>query len=1446
MNNLTTVLPEYLIQTQGSYTINRFFSFILFLFTFRLPIFPIYLISHWKLILTVISTCFVIPFSLYIVYTFLKSKILSQYKNLNESNLINDDNINKNKKNQISNDNDYFINDRFNDNTKRQEKLENGSNTHRSIWEQIISAIRIFGYLDNHVVKELINNLYTRKIDTGDMIVLNDNLGLIVVLDGSFQVYHNVSSTFSTNRSFPSSSPTNSEILSPAGLNENFNAFSVDENITFEEEEYDPLNSDYIWLNNGLGKFQLLNIIKRGNPLSSLIDILKLFTSNVNPTMESQPTLIARASVESTIAVIPSHAFKRLLSKYPKNASHLIQTILNRLYHVNFQITNSYLGLTNELFQIEKSLNNKNNTQLPSYLLKNVIQGFSPSSQRQNSVPLSLNQSTDSFDFNHKILNDQDIETVDCKQMTQNNALLHNSNSNSNSTFNTIKDDSNDIDDSVLKMALVDIIFKFWGITKENFLLSNYSYNSNPSSRSSSVIGFPPTDLNIIPSVAAVIKKNRYPRSSLLSTSFDTTTSPLEPTLRASSSSLSLSSHKSKHSRNVTIQKSLDYYSARKDFAQCLDIKFYPSGTTIVKQNSDSQGLFYLISGKVDVTVYSTTSPQSTHENKINNLEAEEILTEHLIYTVESGGVAGYLSSLVGYRSFVNLFAQTDCYVAVISNDMLEILYDKYYSINLRIVESLINNLSVKMWKLDHALEWIHINASDTLFRQGDPANGIYVILNGRLRQYQSTVKNESFQLGQKSITKVVGELAQGESFGEVEVLTAMNRSSTIIAVRDSELARLSRSLFELLATEHPSILIRVSRMIVKKLLDINQHNVTNIGMSSSVSSIATMTSSSIKSLIDMGHKNDFPLSSSLENNIFHHHNHNSNFLDSPLSSQLYPRNITYRTITILPITNGLPVESFAMKLIHAFKQVGKKTIGLTQRTTLLHLGRHAFDKLFKLKQSGYFSDLEHTYNLVVYIADTAVNSSWTKTCIDQGDCILLLADAKSSCQIGEYERLLLRSKTSARTELILLHGERYVEPGLTRKWLSNRPWVDSHHHIQFDTDLLAKNTIRNDRWLNAKGISLLDKITQTELGRRAYNVSKLLPDSIKNTVGIFTSKLMRAKKHSYSPIHFHKNDFIRLARLLSGQAIGLVLGGGGARGISHLGILQALEEQGIPIDIIGGTSIGSFIGGIYAKDYDVVPIYGRIKKFAGRVSSLWRMLSDLTWPVTSYTTGHEFNRGIWKTFGDTRIEDFWIQYYCNSTNITESVQEIHSSGYAWRYIRASMSLAGLLPPLEDNGSMLLDGGYVDNLPVDEMKARGCKIIFAIDVGSVDDKTPMNYGDSLNGFWIIFNRWNPFSSHPNIPNMAEIQMRLGYVASVNALEKAKHTPGVIYIRPPIDEYNTLDFAKFEEIYQVGVNYGRGFFQQLVENNNMPYIPGSIGTTTGVIDPVSLLYRRNSM
>jgi lysophospholipid hydrolase len=149
------------------------------------------------------------------------------------------------------------------------------------------------------------------------------------------------------------------------------------------------------------------------------------------------------------------------------------------------------------------------------------------------------------------------------------------------------------------------------------------------------------------------------------------------------------------------------------------------------------------------------------------------------------------------------------------------------------------------------------------------------------------------------------------------------------------------------------------------------------------------------------------------------------------------------------------------------------------------------------------------------------------------------------------------------------------------------------------------------------------------------------------------------------------------------------------------------------------------------------------------------------------------------------------------------------------------MSLAGLLPPLCDEGNMLLDGGYVDNLTVAHMKSLGADVIFAVDVGALDDDNPQAYGDSLSGVWASFNRWNPFSSFPNPPTLSEIQARLAYVSSIDALERAKTTPGCLYLRPPIDGYGTLEFAKFDEIYEVGYKYGQEFLAKLREEGVLP-------------------------
>lgn len=155
------------------------------------------------------------------------------------------------------------------------------------------------------------------------------------------------------------------------------------------------------------------------------------------------------------------------------------------------------------------------------------------------------------------------------------------------------------------------------------------------------------------------------------------------------------------------------------------------------------------------------------------------------------------------------------------------------------------------------------------------------------------------------------------------------------------------------------------------------------------------------------------------------------------------------------------------------------------------------------------------------------------------------------------------------------------------------------------------------------------------------------------------------------------------------------------------------------------------------------------------------------------------------------------------------------------------MSLSGFLPPLCDGGrcgsgelrdcpvklllrinlilhaqgNMLLDGGYLNNLPGDILRSRGAETVIAVDVGSADDTSPMNYGDSLSGWYALLVSWLPFLSKSRIPSLADIQQRLAYVSCVKQLEDVKNMPGCIYLRPPVTHFGTMEFNKFEEIYE---------------------------------------------
>ncbi|KAG7798017.1 hypothetical protein KL929_001982 [Ogataea haglerorum] len=1290
--------------------------------------------------------------------------------------------------------------------------------------DEFLSAIKIFGYLESQVFNELTKSMQTQKLDSGEILFLDENSGFMICVEGEIEVFCKVGSSNDENAVFTNESSTNYVIVDDI-------------------------------------KYRLLNNVKSGAPLSSLTSVLNLLTASEldiaerqtsgilpvpsdfdldnkvfadsplpqQPSLNETPTLIAIPKNNCTISIIPKDSFSRLAYKYPKATSHIVQMILTKLYRVTFQTVHDYLGLTADIMRTEINLNKQCSNVLPSYLSNVVVERFTPRLSSYSTLneshsllrskssnlmrsepiqldpgsrsvspggPISINTAPNSFMASLSSDADESNQSDDMLAMRRSRIKIRRPRSEASSARNSSrhfslaarnstnpgdlvsnvplshldkmasieKADKSHLHDRIInggneepaemavRVAIAESICESIGVDRGSLQVSSPSRMSfSPSVMSS-------------PMIAGITEMNVKPKAIAMGTKSKVRTF----------SSHTLGTPKDDEDGTTGSQKSfMDFENIKSDLANSINLKHVSAGTKLIEANEHTPGIFYLIDGVLKVSYMS------------ENTDGDS--TEEFIYEVKQGGIAGYLGTLIGSKSFVKVVAAVDCYVAFLPREVFEILNERFPYLQLAIAKNLLRILDKRLLLADYAMEWVHISAGDSLYTQGDPAHGIYIVLNGRFRSMRSPENKD----GQPVI---VSEHGQGESLGEVEVLTKTKRDLTLVAIRDSELARIPRSLFEMIALSNPSIMVKVTRIVANRFIHSKEHD--------GKFELATASAAV---------KDD---------------NFSKNFNN-------------YRTITILPITYGLPVVEFGERLATALENVNKTAKMLTQSTALSRLGKHAFDHLAKLKQSGYFSELEDKYDIVIYVADTPVNSSWTKTCIQQGDCILLLADSQQPPDIGEYERLLVKNNTTARTELILLHPERYVEPGSTNNWLKNRIWVHSHHHVQlsFATNSMPPEVDFGPISKSANTSKLLTATT----AKLSANLRNMLSNNeflqmIKQTREAFKSK------RYYRPMQEHKDDFMRLARILTGQAVGLVLGGGGARGISHIGVVAALEEKGIPVDFIGGTSIGAFVGALYAREYDLVPVYGRAKTFSGRMGSIWRSLLDLTIPLTSYTTGHEFNRGIWKALGDSRIEDFWIKFYCNSTNITESIMEIHTSGYAWRYVRASMSLAALLPPLTDNGNMLLDGGYIDNLTVEEMKRRGAHAIIACDVGSEDDRSKMHYGESLSGLWVLLNRLNPFSAHPNVPTMTDIQIRLAYVASVIALEKSKNSKDCVYLRPPIEGYATLDFSKFDEIYGVGSKYAAEVLTKLQSKGELP----SFKTKRRELNKHPTLQRRNSI
>lgn len=913
-------------------------------------------------------------------------------------------------------------------------------------FDEFLSAIKIFGYLERPVFHELTRSMQTRKLIAGETFNLEEEKGFCLVVDGLVEIF--VKSSGYSRRY------AHSPQLDPAS-----------EGLSSDDEHSTP----------GQQRYQLLTEVRNGAPMSSLFSIMSLFTEDVpirrpdedssepgpanhpglltnyqtgddfrrthsmsgslpgtpqlddppatcagnlpehsplpnagrdlprvppisldgsetssrrrpapkrHNTKSAHPDIIARATVDTTVAIIPASAFRRLIRIYPKATAHIVHVILSRFQRVTLATAYNYLGLTCEVLQIERQLLKYTMQQLPNHLRgdaldrlkekfkrererigeEDVSKGIAlhnahAGRRRRSTATLRKEAALQAFSKQHTLptigappmgvpsagdlvthlqqsrsagnrpqsaaLTDSQTPSLPREAMSPLSQRTFNPFTAQRNVHMTLdKRDTLD-EDNMFRESILECMFKAIGLAANG----NSHKEADSTQASPRLVSFDQRRQK------AVFTSNAFGFMDGLEVSVD-------------------GDSESMTSAGLSASPSLNPHILAQEMRDEMEIVFFPKGSVLVEQGERNPGLYYVIDGFLDIcTRESTSSPDVVNApgktalhamenaqsictphrsagsirtgNNVDNLRQKPGPSRRSVALIKPGGLAGYVGTISSYRSFIDVVAKTDVYVGFLPRASIERIVDRYPIVLLTMAKRLTNHLPRLILHIDFALEWLQVNAGQVIFHERDESEAIYIVLNGRLRLVEDRKDGGM---------NVKAEFGQGESIGELEVLTESSRSGTLHAIRDTELVKFPRTLFNSLAQEHPNITIKISKIIASRM----------------------------RALIDDPSALSGPRDASGRSSI----NKSSTTLN-------------LRTVAVLPVSAGVPVVEFGNRLLNALTEVGAPNgaTSLNSAAVLNHLGKHAFNKMGKLKLSQYLADLEEKYGLVIYVAGKSIVS---------------------------------------------------------------------------------------------------------------------------------------------------------------------------------------------------------------------------------------------------------------------------------------------------------------------------------------------------------------------------------------------------------------------------------------------------------------------------------------
>lgn len=706
--------------------------------------------------------------------------------------------------------------------------------------------------------------------------------------------------------------------------------------------------------------------------------------------------------------------------------------------------------------------------------------------------------------------------------------------------------------------------------------------------------------------------------------------------------------------------------------------------------------------------------------------------------------------------------------------------------------------------RIEKSLERKTLKASTTLFRQGDKVDGLYLIFSGQVQIYIQR-DGERYTLSHAEKNHLVGEfLLQGNS----------DRSVSAEVIKDSALYFLSSVTLNQLIEEYPQSGALLSGKIVNRLC----WNQTILALHM-CHLFAGLNEKAIRLLL-----NEMDIISVASDTLLIKQYDASDALYVVIEGRFQVYHQIDSTIKELNMV-GRGASVGEMGVISQSPR--SANVRAVRDSTVARLSRASYEKILK----AYPVEISQTFvkSVINHLSDTNTHQSNAAETFVFADLsatknlnvIQQLVDALA--KFGPATFLTSEKVNAAFSQQGV--AQTGFDDGLNHallQWLAEQEIA--HRYVIYVTDTAmshwSQRCLRQaDQVLflvDAQADNqqqILEKPIITELKNKRIKQTLLLKHFETHAVPL-NSALWLTGNHFNNHHHVRegvKTDFNRVARFLTGNTIGVVFGGGGARGFAHVGVIRAFKALNIPIDRVGGNSMGAVIAAQYAMQWGT-------DEMVNKTRAMCLKGDRLTLPVVSLFSGKKMTKGLRQMFGDRDIEDLWLHYFSVSCNISRATVMTHKSGSLLAAVLNSNAPPGLFPPQVVDGDLLVDGALLNNVPVDVMAKmnRGGEII-AVDVNAREDllnNIDRRGGES--GWKLLFNKLNPWADKIYRPGLIEILSRSSIIGGLAQRKKGMKGIADLYLQPPVNHFPLMAYKQAEQIEEVGYRYAMQALQKWLD------------------------------